>query len=152
MRNCAIIHPLHLELETALYFTGHSLGGGLAQFVALVHQVRAIVFNSAGLGLAPSIVHQFIPKEDREAINRNIINIWMKGDVVHKFGLQFGQPVALTPSRDISPNPGTRHMQGLMINTIKQERERAIARTVLRGLVSPSSEKPIGGVSTCDSP
>jgi len=41
---------IKLKGKADLILTGHSLGGGLAQYAAIHNGVRAIVFNSAGIG------------------------------------------------------------------------------------------------------
>ena len=135
------------EPGVKLYFTGHSLGGGLAQFVALVSKTKAIVFNSAGLGVAASVLQRFIPNDHREAASVNITNVGMKGELVHQVGLQLGQPVELAPPPGVSRNPVTLHGQGVMVKTITREWEQVKANTILKELSLPSVNKPIGGVS-----
>jgi len=43
---------IKLKGKTDLVLTGHSLGGGLAQYAAIQNGLRAIVFNSAGIGFS----------------------------------------------------------------------------------------------------
>jgi len=135
------------EPGVKLYFTGHSLGGGLAQFVAAISRMPAIVFNSAGLGLMARELEHALPKAYREAANTNITNVRMTGDLVHRYGLQLGQPVELTPPPGVGRDPLTLHGQGVMVETIKQELDRATSRPMVGRQLLPRIDKPVGGVS-----
>lgn len=135
------------EPGVTLYFTGHSLGGGLAQFVAAISNMQAIVFNSAGLGLMARQLEHALPKAYREAANTNITNVRMTGDLVHKYGLQLGQPIELTPPPGVGRDPLTLHGQGVMVKMIKQEREQAVTKSMYGKPLSSFVDKPVGGVS-----
>lgn len=142
-----IVDATAREPGVKLYFTGHSLGGGLAQFMALVSKMQAIVFNPAGLGLMARELERSIPQAYQEAANLNILNIGMKGEFVHTFGLQLGQAVEVAPPPGVSRDPLTLHGQGLMVKTVTHEWEQVKANTILKELSLPSLNKPIGGVS-----
>ncbi|MGH8611829.1 MAG: Mbeg1-like protein [Gammaproteobacteria bacterium] len=49
-----VVEKYGTDCEKPITVTGHSLGGGMAQYVALQHGLRAYVFNSAG-SWAPTI-------------------------------------------------------------------------------------------------
>ena len=48
-KNAVLIANMARAANAKLFFTGHSLGGGLASFCALATKQRAIVFNPAGV-------------------------------------------------------------------------------------------------------
>ena len=60
-----------------LILTGHSLGGGLAQFAALVTGVRAIVFNSGGIGFKNLSAHE------KALLSWRIVHICTTKDLVN---------------------------------------------------------------------
>lgn len=84
-----------------LSITGHSLGGGLAQYASLMTGTPATVFNSAPLG--PSTRAQ-LPRDVDDSL---ITNVRTEGDLVSegaqhvRNGKQYGEQVV------IKPQPGT---------------------------------------------
>lgn len=73
---------------------GHSLGGGIAQYVSVSTGIPATVFNTASLGVVTVITAALnstgIPQKDRHCLVQNapcnIVNINFTGDVVSKIG------------------------------------------------------------------
>lgn len=91
--------------KMSLVITGHSLGGGLGQYVALKTGVKAVLFNTAALG--PETVRDIAP-DLRAAASRQVVHIAMRGDSVHNltrsalggqhFGIEYVvEPVPGTP-------------------------------------------------------
>lgn len=91
-----------IDAYTTLKFTGHSLGGGLAQYISLHRGVRAYVFNSAPLGL--STRWSLTMAESRQNAENNIINVRMRGDFVSasKPGFQYGLKIVYNMPSDAS--------------------------------------------------
>ena len=67
--------------NVSLVITGHSLGGGLAQYAAMKTGLRGVVFNAAALG--SDTFHDIVPQL-RNTASRQILNIHMRGDPVHE--------------------------------------------------------------------
>jgi pimeloyl-ACP methyl ester carboxylesterase len=67
-----------------IYLTGHSLGGGLAQYAAQKHGVRAIVFNSAGIGFAPGGL----------SLEDAIVHLKTSGDLVNEVVTDYTKPLS----------------------------------------------------------
>ena len=95
------------DKNMSLVITGHSLGGGLGQYVSLKTGVKAVVFNAAALG--PETVQDIAPYL-RAAASRQITHITMRGDPVHNptraalRGQHFGVEYVVEPA------PGTPDM------------------------------------------
>ncbi len=68
------------DANTSLVITGHSLGGGLAQYTAAKLGVRGVVFNAAALGL--DTIRNLAPSY-RDNPSRQILNISLRQDPVH---------------------------------------------------------------------
>jgi hypothetical protein len=93
---CPISEEARLECLKKITVTGHSLGGGLAQYVALKFGLKAYIFNPAGLW-AETITDA---SNNREALSRSFIRSfisqgyhfgWEYGtkDIVQMTGIQF---------------------------------------------------------------
>ena len=79
--------------------TGHSLGGGIAQYVSLAMGIKAVVFDSAPLG--PNAILN-TTKHQRDLANVNILNIRLDGDMVSRIpGEQHGQIFTIYHTQDI---------------------------------------------------
>lgn len=98
----AVLHKLPLSYESALIFfhkarnyvrqnypgiriklTGHSLGGALAQLIAIKTHHIAVVFNSPGIGELPDI-------DDKENYSNLIHNINSENGMINKVGKTIG--------------------------------------------------------------
>jgi hypothetical protein len=66
--------------KMSLVITGHSLGGGLGQYVSLKTGVKAVLFNAAALG--PETLRDIAPQL-REGSSLQITHISLHGDLVH---------------------------------------------------------------------
>jgi hypothetical protein len=80
-RYAAEVANMALSEYPGLTLTGHSLGGGLAQFAAAVlpSHPDAITFNAAGIG--PYLTATNLS---------NVVNVVVQGDPVSAFGFQLG--------------------------------------------------------------
>jgi Lipase (class 3) len=134
MRSTKIYAGVSLSEDTIL--TGHSLGGGMAQYIANEINkengaangsgLRAITFNAAGIfepsepidvGNGITSVGVFrtqyggggsVPSSEPK--NANIVNVNVDGDIVSKIGAQLGQeyriPSTEEPPVELVPLPG----------------------------------------------
>jgi len=96
-----------------IVLTGHSLGGGLAQYAAAKNNISAVTFNSAGLW-APTIQdanHGYIHK-----IN-NYVNVGKYSDVVNKTGVNLGKTIYIYGANS-SYNPLDIHSMDTFVNYI----------------------------------
>ena len=79
--------------------TGHSLGGGLCQYVAAITGIKGSIFNAAGL------VEKFFDPKLQSNVplngNGNITSVRLDGDPVSPFGYQLGNGFKFDPA------PGT---------------------------------------------
>ncbi len=151
-----IAKQTHQDSDVSLVITGHSLGGGLAQYAALHTGTRAIVFNSAPLGLRSYPLDSGV----LQAASSRITNVYMRGEPVRKIpGLQLGRtfelvPLSLTsqidPEKTSGFNLGERislHGQKLMISSL--EMLQGAMRLSDRTLSAPNGlgqERQLGGV------
>lgn len=97
--------------------TGHSLGGGLAQFSAAAFGLKAITFNSAAVPHKGDALISLYKSYDPTKIR----NYLLTGDIVNpgsKFlikGKNYGKQIYI----DIENPTWVEHKQGLMIDTLK---------------------------------
>ncbi len=78
------------EFGPNLVLTGHSLGGGIAQYVVsqLPSNLKAITFNAAGMS----------PIQTPRGNNSNIVNVRVIGDPVSEIGHQLGNTTITIPN------------------------------------------------------
>lgn len=67
------------DADTSFVAVGHSLAGGIAQYIAVKLGVRAVAFDAAALG---SRTLMDVPAPLREAAGRNILHVILRGDPV----------------------------------------------------------------------
>ena len=91
--------------------SGHSLGGGVAQFVAAALDLPAIVFNAAGLG---PVTMSALRAKLATGSDARIINVYVEGELVRGLpGAQLGTEVALSPPPSQSPSAERSGLGGL---------------------------------------
>lgn len=106
--------------------TGHSLGGGLAQFAAMATGVDATVFNPAGLGpgsvgvLAAQRLLGWAPKKPEI---REIRSLW---DQVNLHGMQFGDVYTLTDTFRAWNPLGSAHSMDTIIRALENRESEAL--------------------------
>jgi len=129
--------------------TGHSLGGGLAQYAATCHPVRAVTFNAAGLRALNS----------GAAYGDRVININTKFDPVSEIGNQIGTEYVLNDTKGwYTHGIGTiiqsleatanRPRQGIAVNWASVSFARGNMASVISGNVSATGSAHQGGGMT----
>lgn len=88
---------LQTNPNSTVYVTGHSLGGGLAQFAAAANaadsgRLRAVIFNPAGLSM-PSINN--LRLERMQNISAHVWCVCTEYDFVSPIGMQLGETIIL---------------------------------------------------------
>lgn len=88
--------------------TGHSLGGGIAQFIANLFGLTAYTFNTAPLGLSASTVSKLFGSFSNPAILNVVLKIkdyyWFGNDLIANLpGLLFGRSVYIPVNGMDSP-------------------------------------------------
>ena len=85
--------------DLQIAFTGHSLGGGLAQYVSVETGTRAYVFNSAPLR---NTLLSGISQAEIDLAANNVWNLRSQADAVSLLpGIQLGQRTTIQPIRQI---------------------------------------------------
>jgi len=115
-------------------FTGHSLGGGMAQMVGLEFGVLAVTFNAAPIQESSRIarlltfLHQKNRPAQRELARNNVYNLRLRGDLVSSAvspGRQHGQQFEYAP---VKPPTGqwtgsyTRHAVQTLLDAFRASR------------------------------
>jgi hypothetical protein len=109
----------------SLIVTGHSLGGGLAQFVSLHTGVQAFVYNSAPLGVGTQIANdptllKEVTRARRELATNNIANIHLHGDPVHEIpGWQLGRQYMIEPVPEFTLDFLEHHDMNVLVKSLK---------------------------------
>jgi len=121
--------------------TGHSLGGGLAQYVATVLGVKAMVFDAAAMG---NHTLDTISKSLWQNVGRQIIHVTMQGEPVHEFtrswfgGTHVGIEFSVKPFSSMPRDPASLHSMVELISALKS----------LAGLRDPGVTPENSGVLT----
>lgn len=101
--------------QSNIVVTGHSLGGGLAQYAGIQNsQLNVVTFNSAGLNTINNRLSRVRVSSSGSA--DNIVNIRLDEDIVSKVGTQLG---ATQYSYRSGLNPVGAHSMGSMIATLE---------------------------------
>lgn len=102
--------------KSNIHITGHSLGGGLAQYTAASLGLPATTFNAAGL---------FAPTRDQEITSfwsENIKNITYGGDLVSEFGTLIGPEIILNKDNGAILKVLDNHSMDTMLGYIKERK------------------------------
>lgn len=119
-----------------LTLTGHSLGGGLAQYAARRHGLPAITFNAAGLSHIGGLLGIWGEHGDR------VVNIRLDGDPVPYSGAQIGTEYIYPPS-----GSGFPHLMAEVLDTLGDQAGQPARRGVNWARVSLGSSRVVGVVS-----
>lgn len=131
--------------DATLTLLGHSLGGGLAQYVSLHTGHKAVVFNSAPLGLETRRTVSFA---QREASIDTIVNIHMRGEPIYGTpGVQFGRQYVVDPAPDLRVSTSQKHFMEPVIATFDYFKTRG-APIRLESVGS----RPTGGGASAEGP
>jgi hypothetical protein len=93
------VNDLSENLRTAnstLTLTGHSLGGGLASYAALVVHLPAYTFNAAGLS-PKTIIGAGLDLKEANARGQQIYSYYITGEALTWIQTGHGWPAGLTP-------------------------------------------------------
>ena len=110
MNNDQLIQILQ---QTGTSFTGHSLGGGLSQYLSFTTGQRSVTFNGVGIWQALDT--------DIPANQFNVLDIVNADDIIGNFGIQLGQTRYI--KGNISVSSADARALSEVINTITEMRK-----------------------------
>jgi lipase (class 3) len=141
------------DANLSVSITGHSLGGGLAQYCAILLGLPATVFNAAALG--PETVKD-IPVSLQRAVSRQILHYTISGEPVHGpttwiGGKHFGHQIALQPTASTARDLVTLHSMKAVLDALRQSLAPAADAVFGAGniaaLAATAQTREVGGVA-----